>query len=182
MNQSLADELISMMNDDQRLLQQLFETGELPTHSYHPAIKALHEQHTARLKTIIHRDGWPGIALVGLEGAKAAWLVVQHSVSDEAFMSSCVELLQAAVAREDIEAWQLAFLQDRVLTLSGKPQRYGTQFDVDEQGWPTPYPIDAVEKVNERRAALGLNSLEQRHAQMMAQERQRRVHAQTNDS
>jgi hypothetical protein len=43
MNQSLADELITMMNDDQRLLQQLFETGELPSDAYHPVIKALHE-------------------------------------------------------------------------------------------------------------------------------------------
>ena len=32
-----------MMNDDQRLLQQLFETGELPSDAYHPVIKALHE-------------------------------------------------------------------------------------------------------------------------------------------
>lgn len=175
MNQKLADELVKMMTEDQRLLRQLFDSGELPLDSYHPRMRALHEQNACRLKEIIGAHGWPTVSLVGKEAAKAAWLVVQHSVSDPGFMGECVSLLEGAVAREDAEGWQLAFLQDRVCTLSGKPQYYGTQFDTDENGWPTPFPIEDSASVNERRARLGLNSLEERHEQMTEQERKRRA-------
>ena len=175
MNQNLEGELVAMMTEDQQLLQQLFNSGELPSESYHPRMKALHERNAFRLKEIIGAHGWPGISLAGEEGAKAAWLVVQHSVSDPEFMGECVSLLEDAVARGDVAGWQLAFLQDRVRTLSGKPQCYGTQFDVDENGWPTPFPIEDSATVNERRARLGLNSIEERQEQMTEQERMRRA-------
>ncbi|MBV0934284.1 DUF6624 domain-containing protein [Marinobacterium weihaiense] len=177
MHSELAHELITMMTDDQRLLQQLFEAGELPSDAYHPRMKALHERHAARLKAIIAMHGWPGIALVGEEAAKAAWLVAQHAVSDLAFMTECAERLKAAVARQDVAGWQLAFLQDRVCTLSGRPQYYGTQFDVDADGWPVPFPIEDAAGVNERRACLGLSSLEERQAELTERERQRRAQA-----
>lgn len=121
MNQNLANELVTMMREDQRLLQQLLDSEELPSESYHPQMKALHEYNASRLKEIIGAHGWPGISLVGEEVAKAAWLVVQHSVSDPEFMGERVSLLKDAVAREDVAGWQLAFLQDRICTLSGKP-------------------------------------------------------------
>jgi len=175
MNQNLADDLITMMTEDQQLLQQLFDSGELPSESYHPRIKALHEHNASRLKEIISTHGWPGISLVGEDAAKAAWLVAQHSVSDPEFMGECVSLLEDAVAREDVAGWQLAFLQDRVRTLSGKPQYYGTQFDIDENGWPIPFPVEDSATVNERRECLGLNSLEERQEQMTEQERKRRA-------
>jgi hypothetical protein len=59
--------------------------------------------------------------------------------------------------------------------MSGKDQIYGTQFDVDEEGWPTPFPITEPETVNEKRKALGLNSLEERMEEMRERERQRRT-------
>jgi hypothetical protein len=175
MDQHLADELVGMMQEDQRVLRQLFNSGELPSESYHPRMKSLHEQHAARLKEIISSDGWPGMSQVGEEAAKAAWLVAQHSVSDPEFMAKCVGLLEDAVAKKDVMGWQLAFLQDRERTLTGKLQYYGTQFDVDENGWPIPFPIEDSATVNERRARLGLNSLEERQEQMTEQARKRRA-------
>lgn len=169
-----------MMAEDQRLLQELFDSGELPAESYHPRIKSLHERNASRLKEIIAAHGWPGISLVGEEAAKAAWIVVQHSVSDTGFMAECVPLLEDAVAKANAPGWQMAFLQDRVRTLAGEAQYYGTQFDVDEDGWPVPFPIQDPAKVNQRRARLGLNSLEERLDQMIEQERRRRANNQKN--
>ncbi|UZE94588.1 DUF6624 domain-containing protein [Alkalimarinus alittae] len=175
MNKNLADELVEMMTEDQWMLQQLFDSGELPSDTYHPRMKLLHEQNASRLKKIIGTYGWPGVSLVGEEAAKAAWLIAQHSVSDSGFMGECVCLLEDAVASGEVAGWQLAFLHDRVRTLSGKPQYYGTQFDVDESGWPAPFPIEDIAMVNERRARLGLNSIEERQEQMTEQERKRRA-------
>lgn len=64
-------------------------------------------------KEIISCYGWPSMLLVGDQAAKAAWLVVGYSVSDIEFMATCVGLLEDAVTRDDVEAWQLAFLQNR---------------------------------------------------------------------
>jgi hypothetical protein len=138
-------------------------------------MRALHENNTSVLKEIIKKYGWPGISLVGGDGAKSAWLIAQHAVSDTKFMSDCIELLKIAIAAGDVEGWQLAFLEDRVRTMSGKDQLYGTQFDVDKGAWPIPFPITEPEKVNERRKALGLNSLEERLEQMRERERQSRA-------
>ena len=93
------------------------KAGELPSDSYHPRLKALHQRNASRLKEIIRAHCWPGISLVGEEASKAAWLVAQHSVSEAGFMAECVHLLEEAVAKDDAEGWQLAFLQDRVRTL-----------------------------------------------------------------
>ncbi|MFC4257899.1 DUF6624 domain-containing protein [Marinobacter lacisalsi] len=108
MNQNLADELVTMMAEDQRLLQQLFGSGELPWESYHPRMKALHEHNASRLKEITGRCGWPGISLVGEDAAKAAWLIAQHSVSEPGFMAECIRLIEEAVAREDVAGWRIA--------------------------------------------------------------------------
>ncbi|MGD9211223.1 MAG: hypothetical protein PVI90_10625 [Desulfobacteraceae bacterium] len=166
MDKSLKDELVKMAEADQHVLQELAERGELGTTEYHPKIKEVHMKNTARMKEIIEKYGWPGNDLVGQDGTEAAWMIVQHAVLDIDFMKSCVPLLENAVKRQQAEGWQLAFLQDRLLTIAGQPQIYGTQFDHDVDGWPVPYPIADEVNVNQRRAELGLNSLEERIAEM----------------
>jgi hypothetical protein len=52
-----------------------------------------------------------------------------------------------------------AVLIDKLLILEGKSQRYGTQF-VMKNGKPEILSLEDAEHVNERRASLGLNSLE----------------------
>lgn len=63
-------------------------------------------------------------------------------------------------------------------SLGTQEQCYGTQLDVDESGWPIPFPIEDSATVNERRARLGLNSLEERQEQMTEHERKRRANIQ----
>jgi hypothetical protein len=47
------------------------------------------------------------------------------------------------------------------MRVEGKPQRYGTQFDWDVDGNLSPNLYDDLTKVNERRKAIGLNTLEE---------------------
>ena len=53
MNQQLRDELLLMKKDDQQVLQELIEAGELGCCEYHPRMKAVHEKNNARIKDII---------------------------------------------------------------------------------------------------------------------------------
>lgn len=115
-------------------------------------------ENTARLKEVIERYGWPGKALVGDDGAHAAWLLVQHADLDPAFQKKCLELLKAAVNENDASPRDLAYLTDRVLVGQHKPQIYGTQLRV-VGGTLKPQPIEDEEHVDDRRKEVGLSTL-----------------------
>jgi len=155
----LRDELIAMAKEDSRILQSLIDSGELGTVEYHPKMKSVHEKNNRRLKEIVKTHGWPGNTLVGKDGAKAAWYLIQHAVSDTEFMNYCLPLLKAAVENNDTESAYFAYLQDRVLVSSGKPQIYGTQHDIDDNGLAFPLPIKDPDNVESMREQVGLEPL-----------------------
>ncbi len=62
---------------------------------------------------------------------------------------------QAAAAGE-ASARDLAHLRDRVLTNDGYKQIYGTQIAGVEDGVPIPWPCDDPERMDERRAEVGI--------------------------
>ena len=113
---------------------------------------------TAWLKQVVSTRGWPGKSLVSKDGAKAASLLIQHADHDRAFQKQGLALLEAAVAKGDTEAADLAYLTDRLLVAEGKPQRYGTQFHVVD-GKLVPQPIEDEASVDLLRAFAGLPSL-----------------------
>lgn len=110
----------------------------------------------ARLASIIDEKGWPLISQVGHEAARGAWLVAQHGTP--AFLERCLVLMQAAADKHEMNLAHLAWSIDRVLVDQGKPQRYGSQFEVSEAG-TTAYPIEDMAHLNERRASMGLEPL-----------------------
>lgn len=81
-------------------------------------------------------------------------------------MRECEKLLTEAVEANETDPRQLAYLSDRISMFEGKPQRFGTQFDWDEGGRMHPCAYDDLKAVNERRAAIGLNTLEEQTAIM----------------
>jgi hypothetical protein len=159
MNQQLRQELLSMQEEDQQTLQDIIDAGELWEQEYHPRMRAVHERNNVRIKEIVAQHGWPGISLVGKEGAKAAWLITQHAVLDTEFMEKALPLIKEAVKNNEAEGWCLAYLQDRVLTMADKPQIYGTQHDFDENGTAFPLPITEPHKVDILRKKMGLEPL-----------------------
>lgn len=159
MNKELHDELLSMQHEDQKVLRELVENGELGTIEYHPRTKEVHERNNVRIKQIVEQYGWPGISLAGKDGAEAAWLITQHAVLDTEFMGSCLTLLEEAVRSGEAEGKHLAYLQDRVLIMSGRPQVYGTQHDVDENGTAFPLLIENPIEVDNLRKEIGLGTL-----------------------
>ena len=164
MNQILKNELISLADEDQRLIEKLSKSGELLDYEdeLHPEIKKIFERNTKRAKEIIATYGWPTISSVGKEASNAMYLIVQHSVLEPEFMQSCIPALEEQVKNNEAKGFQLAFLQDRTLMQQGKPQIYGTQYDVNKDGKMEPYKILNPETVDERRLALGLEKLEER--------------------
>lgn len=70
-------------------------------------------------------------------------------------------VLEAAVAAGEAEPWPLAYLTDRVLVRTNRPQRYGSQLQIDpETGERSYLPIEDEDQVNEQRAAIGMPPLD----------------------
>ncbi|WP_197463465.1 DUF6624 domain-containing protein [Cochleicola gelatinilyticus] len=135
-------------------------------------MEAVHLQNAKQLNEIIKTIGFPTIEAVGKEANEAAWLIIQHAISDPAFMKKCLKLLEQAVNENKANPIHLAYLSDRIAVLEGNPQQYGTQFDWDKNYQLSPNKYDDLLKVNERRKSLGLNSLETQTLQI----RERALH------
>ena len=146
-----------MAAEDQEMRAELAADGSL-FDGYHPRMAEVHRRDAARLAAILDRHGWPGRALVGEDGAAAAWLVLQHAIGDPPLMRRGLQLL-GSLALGEVDPARLAMLEDRVRAFEGRPQRYGTQYDWDEHGQLAPLPIADPERVDELRRSVGLGPL-----------------------
>ncbi len=120
--------------------------------------REIDRRNTARMKEIVNRYGWPGIALVGKDGEQAAWLLVQHADQDHAFQKRCLVLLTEAVKSGQAAAEHMAYLTDRVRVAEKQKQVYGTQLHY-AGGRLEPEPIADEAHVDSRRQAVGLPPL-----------------------
>lgn len=160
MNEHWREKLLAMVENDRRVREKLLKTGEL-FNGYAPPMEKVHLENAAELeKMIAENGGWVGKSTVSEDGAEAAWLIAQHAISLPEFSRKCLSLLEEAVGKGEAEAWQFAYLQDRIRFFEGKPQRYGTQSDWNEEGKMQVWRLEDVKKVNEYRAQVGLKPLE----------------------
>jgi hypothetical protein len=160
-NETLRKKLLEMIARDEGMREELAKTGELFI-GYHPRMAEVHRQNAKLLDEIVAKHGWPDEDIAGKDGAEAAWRVVQHAIDQPDFQRRMFAKLVEAAAEGRIERWQPAFLEDRIRALEGRPQKYGTQFDWDENGEMSPYPeIEDPSIVNELRSSVGLPPLEQ---------------------
>jgi hypothetical protein len=93
---------------------------------------------------------------VGEEASRAAWLVAQHADTQLSVQRLALRLLGEAVARGEAPVQQLAMLEDRVAVTEGGLQRYGTQVADVVEGRPVPWPVLDPNRLDERRAEVGL--------------------------
>ncbi len=114
-------------------------------------------ENTARLGEIVERHGWPTYTLVGKDGAKAAWILVQHADLSPKFQRRCLDLM-TKVPRDEVSQVDVAYLTDRVLLAEGKKQVYGTQFTL-ANGKCKPRPLEDEANVDQRRKEVGLPPL-----------------------
>jgi hypothetical protein len=157
-----------MRKADLELRTELAGDGSL-FQGYAERMAELHRRHNARLRAIITEHGWPGRSLVGEDGAAAAWLLLQHAVLAPELMREAATLLQGAVQSGEVEPKFLALLTDRIRTLEGRSQLYGTQHAWDAEGKLSPLPIEDPGRVEERRRSVGLEPLAENTLRLRAQ-------------
>lgn len=158
-----SDSIVRLKEKDLKFRVHLLQENLL-SEDYHAEMEKIHIDNAIKLKHIIKEIGFPTIQKVGQEAYEAAWLIIQHSISLPIFMKSCLRLMKKE--KKDVNPIDIAYLEDRICFFEGKPQLYGTQFDWDENGVLIPAPFDDLEKVNERRKKLKLNTLEHQTAHL----------------
>lgn len=151
-------ELQAMAAEDLGVREELARSGEL-SGGYHPRMREIHERNAARLDAILEAHGWPGRAFVGEDASEAAWLILQHAIGNPSLQKRGLALMREAAVAGDASVVHVAMLEDRIRSNEGKGQRYGTQFDWDEEGLLSPLPIEDEPNVDKRRAEIGLAPL-----------------------
>lgn len=144
----LRDELLKMAASDQEV-RQLARKGDVSRWA------AVDDANRSRLKEIVAQHGWPTVAMVGQDGATAAWLIAQHADRDQAFQREVLALMEPLVREGQASGKNFAYLHDR----THYPQRFGTQGScVSRTEWQ-PFEIEDIARVDERRRAVGLPTL-----------------------
>jgi hypothetical protein len=162
--QQIRNTLDQILKDDQGLRRQISVLSE----KYGPNSKQLDSMwiqiayqdsiNLTKVEHLIAKYGWLGSSLVGASGATTLFLVIQHSDLD--VQIKYLPMLRAAVKKGEADPSNLAMLEDRVAMRQAKPQIYGSQIRKDmETGMYYVYHLIETEKVDERRAAVGLGKL-----------------------
>jgi hypothetical protein len=120
------------------------------------------------MRLVLAQYGWPGRRLVGDEGSHGAWLLLQHADRDTALQRTAMQLLETAVRDNDASRRDLAYLTDRVRVAEGRMQVYGTQLQYDSRGCASPKPSEEPDKLDARRASVGLEPAAQYVQTVMA--------------
>jgi hypothetical protein len=169
MLEHLCASLLALQQRDLSVRSELEADGSL-FQGYHPRMEAVHRDNAERLRELIAQFGWPHEGIAGADGAEAAWLLVQHAIGEPDFMRSCRELLAAEVAAGRVPRWQHAHLDDRIRVSEGKPQRFGTQFDLTPDG-AVVCEVEEPEHLDQRRRDAGLGPLSERMAALAGEPR-----------
>ena len=121
-------------------------------------VKKNHAVNERKVRELLEEHGWPDIDVMGEQGSRTLFLVIQHSAPE--VRVKYLPMMKEAVKKGDLLPRYLANVEDRVATDMGQLQVYGNQikyypetktFDV----WPIKDPAN----VDKRRATIGLGPL-----------------------
>lgn len=144
---ALRAELLEMENQDQALRKAKRVDVK--------AVVASDARHTTRMRQVLSEHGWPTQALVGTDGAAAAWLLVQHADAAPDFQLAALALMEPLLTSGQVRRENYAYLWDR----THQPQRYGTQGSCVGKGSWKPDTIESPELVEARREEMEMEPL-----------------------
>jgi hypothetical protein len=115
------------------------------------------QRNLTAIEQILEKCGMPTIETAGDKGMSAIWLVIQHASAEK--RTEYFPMLLKAAENGDLERQDIALMQDRMLMDAGKPQLYGSQIMMSEDGTYELHDLKEPEKVDARRAIMGLGPL-----------------------
>ncbi|WP_139921894.1 DUF6624 domain-containing protein [Hymenobacter sp. DG01] len=171
----LSKTLDSLAYVDQWPMQQMFK--QLPDSAGRHLVEVEKEnyaRHQPVLEKIVRQVGYPGFRQVGEKSSHNFWLLVQHADAHPAFQRQVLKLMLPQVKRQNASSVDYAYLVDRVALNAGQPLEYGTQVEYKGPGIgkAVPRSLRDPKNVDKRRAAMGMEPLQQYLDRMSASHEQ----------
>ena len=133
------------------------ESGEMKAHW--ETINEKDARNLIKIQKILDEKGWLGQDVIGGRGNMTLFLVIQHAPIE--IQEKYLPMMREAVKKNNAQPSSLALLEDRIALRTGKRQIYGSQIGRNpETGEFYVSPIENPEKVDERRAKVGLGTLQ----------------------
>ncbi|OGX90369.1 DUF6624 domain-containing protein [Hymenobacter coccineus] len=160
----LSKTLDSLAYADQWPMQQMFK--QQPDSAGRDLVEVEKEnfaRHQPILERIVRQYGYPGFRQVGPKSANNFWLLVQHADAHPDFQRQVLHLMLPEVKHKNAAPSNYAYLTDRVAVNAGQPEEYGTQVEYQGPGLgkAVPKSLRDPAHVNQRRAAIGMEPLEE---------------------
>jgi len=168
-NSHLDKELVAVLdeiyNDDQstrnemRSKEEKYGRGSKEMDAFWQTILKKDSINLIKVTKILNKHGWPDKEQIGKRGTSTLFLVLQHANQDT--QEKYLPLIEKAVADNNLPKNQYAMFYDRLILRRGGKQVYGTQLAMDSSS-KKPYvlPLEDPINVDERRAEMGLNSMQ----------------------
>lgn len=156
LNKKLREELLKLRYKDDESLHA-YMTEPQQNKKAKQRLDQVREKNSARLCQILKTFGWPTTNLVGADGVKAAFSVLQNSPSYR-LQFELLRLIVAAVKQNEIDKEHFAGFFDRMRVRAGLKQVFGTQASI-VNGLLVLVPIEAEAQVDARRSQMDLPPL-----------------------
>lgn len=149
------EEKLKFLVDQDHQLREIFLTKGTLNDTYHPELEKLHLNNARKLAHLIEKMGFPVLSNAGENGVRLSWLIIHHAIVWPDFMRESLIQMRLAAGQGDYILELLAYTDDRIAYLEGRPQLYGTNLDwIDGELRRT--PVEEPDKLNLRRKSLGL--------------------------
>ena len=112
-------------------------------------------ENTIFVKDIIKAFGWPTSDLVGKEGMRALFLIIQHAVHDLEFQKQGLLEFKSLLKTDSSFMSKIVYLSDRIAMQENRAQKYGTQGNC-VAGKFIVYTLENNELVDQYRTEAGL--------------------------
>jgi hypothetical protein len=150
----LAKELGELLDADQTAIKQFSSNG-----LSEDDVRAQIEARTARALEILHQIRLPSLSNVGDKGALAFSVLATHGgVQALRIVLGKFEELYATDP-ENCRYQSIPAMTDALRIAERKPEKFGTQWFFDKDGWPFLPVVEDFEHINERRNKYGIEPL-----------------------
>ncbi len=112
------------------------------------------------LKAILQVHEWVKVSQFTAKTDNDAWMIVTNADQDLAFQKKTLATLAKLWESKETSPRNFAYLSDQLAVKEGKPQMYGTQGACKGEGRWEPYTLAEPETINDRRARMGMETLE----------------------
>ncbi len=150
LNKALIDTLEAMVKKD-----QLVRTNP---EKINQTMEAVDQKNYTDLRHLINQSGYPGISRVG-EATGEKFPILFHHFHPADNEAAFYVILNEAVLKGELSPARYAAIRDYDCIKKGEKTIYGT-YHVEVDGKKMMQPVKDFEKINERRLAIGLDSIE----------------------